>query len=234
MDLTTSFRGVIPHEIQGRYELAETRNAAAILATTNHRAFTDLIEILQEFSLLTSDLTTPGGQESALAGRLNHEFRVRGWREAQVNTRVHLELERRPFAEAGEEKATLAVTESLSEGYRVDNILGRVAMDLEWNAKDGNLDRDIAAYRALYQQGLIDVGVLITRTQGDLRELARRVRLEAGMDETEAKKMLSTTTTTNLVKLLPRMLRGDAGGCPMLTIAICDRTWEGHNASRHT
>jgi hypothetical protein len=227
MDLTISYEHALPGSIRRRYELVETRHAAAIFEVTNPGPFADVVTVLDQFSLLTSDLTTAGGQESQLASRLNHEFRARGWREARVDTRVLLELRLMPFAEAGERQPEVRPTESVSKGYKVDNVLGRVAMDVEWNAKDGNLDRDIAAYRALYDAGLIDVGVLITRTQEDLRALARRVRLEAGMSEDVARKMLNTTTTTNLGKLLPRMTRGDAGGCPLLAIAICERTWEG-------
>jgi hypothetical protein len=227
VDFTTSYDAVIPERVKARYVLAETRNAAAILVATNRQAFDDLVQILDDFQLLTSDLTTAGGQESQLAHRLNHQFRLRGWREARVDTKVQLVLRLMPFAAAGEKKPLESTTESLNQGYKVDNVLDRVAMDLEWNAKDGNLDRDVAAYRALYQAGLIDVGVLVTRTLDDLRELAKRVRLEAGMSQDEAKKMLNTTTTTNLTKLLPRMSRGDAGGCPMLVVAICERTWEG-------
>ncbi|MDR3359961.1 MAG: hypothetical protein LBO20_04820 [Bifidobacteriaceae bacterium] len=160
------------------------------------------------------------------------QFRARGWREARVDTRVQLVLRLMPFAEVGEGDATETTTESENKGYKVDNFFGRVALDLEWNAKDGNLDRDVAAYRSLYDAGLIDVGVLITRTMDDLRKLAKRVRLEAGMSEAEAKKMLNTTTT-NLNKLLPRMRRGDAGGCPLLVIAICERTWEGGRPTKH-
>jgi hypothetical protein len=234
MDLTDSYLNVVPEAVKARYELAETRNAAAILAATNPGAYAHLIHVLSGFQLLTSDLTTAGGQESPLAHRLNREFRVRGWREARVDTKVQLVLRPMPFAEAGESSASVSTRESLNEGYKVDNILDRVALDLEWNAKDGNLDRDVAAYRALYDAGLIDVGILVTRTMGDLRDLARRVRLEAGMSETEAKKMLGTTTTTNLTKLLPRLQRGDAGGCPVLTVAICERTWERYDGAQHT
>ena len=69
-----------------------------------------------------------------------------------------------PYRPAGE--TAVIVTSSLvsNEGYKVDNFKGRVALDLEWNAKDGNLDRDIGAYRALYDAGFIDVGVIVTRT----------------------------------------------------------------------
>lgn len=97
----------------------------------------------------------------------------------------------------------------------MDNLKGRVALDVEWNAKDGNLDRDLAAYRALYDAALIDAAVLITRTQEDLRRLA----LQLDVSSTK----FATTTTTNLGKLRPRLTRGDAGGCPVLAIAVTSR-----------
>lgn len=103
----------------------------------------------------------------------------------------------------------------------------RVALDVEWNAKDGNLDRDMGAYRALYDAGIIDAAVIITRTQEDLRTLASRLAFEAGHSYADASRRLGTTTTTNLVKLEPRMTRGDTGGCPLLAAAISARCWKG-------
>jgi hypothetical protein len=137
-----------------------------------------------------------------------------------------------PFAEAGETAARVVESSVSNEGYKVDSVKDRVAMDLEWSAKDGNLDRDLAAYRALYDAGLIDGAVLVTRTVDDLRALGYRIRLAAGMDEKSAKNVLSTSTTTNTKKLIPRLQRGDAGGCPVLAAAICGRTWEGWRTER--
>ena len=99
-----------------------------------------------------------------------------------------------------------------------------MALDVEWNAKDGNLDRDIGAYRSLYDAALIDVGVLVTRTLV-LRDLGRRLGIESGMSVVQARRILGTTTTTNREKLLPRMTRGDAGGCPLLAVFICTATY---------
>lgn len=225
MDLTESFRRVIPPAVLARYEFLETRNAAALLKATNPAAFADVVAVLDDFTLLTTDLLNPGGQESALAARLNHGFRGRSWREARVDTLFRLMLKRLPYA--GEPVSPPVETEVTNVGYHVDNFRDRVALDVEWNAKDGNLDRDIGAYRALYDAGLIDVAVMVTRTQEDLRPLARRLAVDAGRSEMDAKKILNTTTTTNTEKLRPRMTRGDAGGCPMFVAAICERTWEG-------
>ncbi|MFT4179851.1 MAG: BglII/BstYI family type II restriction endonuclease [Thermomonas sp.] len=223
MDLTRSYQQHIPGDILARYQFAETRNAAAIFAATNPTAFEQLQDVLRSFHLKTSDLLTPGGQESDLAARMNRAFRDGGWREARVDTLIQLSLQRTPLASAGETRLDPIVTETRNEGYKVDNFRDRIALDMEWNAKDGNLDRDIGAYRSLYDAALIDVGVLITRTMS-LRELGRRLGEAAGMAPEQAKRILNTTTTTNREKLLPRLTRGDAGGCPILAIFICPET----------
>lgn len=229
MELTSSYKQVLPADVLRRYTFAETRNAAKILHATNLDAFAQFVEALREFHLTHNDLVTPGGQESDLAARMNNGFRSRGWREARVDTLVRLSLTLSPW---GTDTAKLpsSITETINRGYKVDNFRGRVALDVEWNAKDGNLDRDISAYRALYDAALIDMGVLISRTLS-LRDLARKVGLERGMPVEKAKRLLNTTTTTNDVKLIPRLTRGDAGGCPVLAIFICNETAESGGAS---
>jgi len=227
VDLTTSYRAALPAEVLERYELRETRNASAILAATSGKEFTEVIQVLTEFELTTHDLVSAGGNESRLAHRLNDAFRALGWREARVDTRIESVLRIMPYRPVGEIDARELKSEVSNQGYKVDNIKGRIAVDVEWNAKDGNLDRDVGAYRAFYEMGTIDGAVLITRTHDDLRELAQRLALAAGFDEQEARKRLNTTTTTNIGKLLPRMTRGDGGGCPILAVAISARCWRG-------
>lgn len=223
MDLTHSFQQCIPADLLARYEFAETRNAAAIFLATNPGAFNQMVDVLRAFELRTTDLITPGGQESDIAARMNRAFRERGWREARVDTLIRLSLQRTPLVTAGETRLEPIVTETHNEGYKVDNFRDRVALDMEWNAKDGNLDRDISAYRSLYDAALIDLGVLISRTM-ELRDLGRQLGLAAGMPLAQAKRILGTTTTTNSEKLLPRLTRGDGGGCPILAVFICSAT----------
>lgn len=228
MDLTHSYRQCIPTDVCDRYEFAETRNAATIIAATNPVAFEQLMAVLRGFQLRTDDLLKPGGQESDLAARMNRLFRENGWREARVDTLIQLSLRRTPLRSAGEKTLPAIITETKNEGYKVDNFRDRIALDVEWNAKDGNLDRDIGAYRSLYDAALIDAGVMITRTL-DLRDLGRSLGIAAGMSLEETKRILGTTTTTNREKLMPRLTRGDAGGCPILAVFICtathDKTW---------
>ncbi len=226
MELTGSWATALPAAVAERYELRETRNAAAVLAATCPDEVTELCAVLTGFTLTTADLVEAGGNESRLAARLNTAFRERGWREGRVDTVVTSRLQVQPWHPAGEHGVTVRESEVFNEGYKVDNVKGRVALDVEWNAKDGNLDRDIGAYRALYDAGLIDGAVLLTRTHDDLRELARELARAAGRSDDEVRSRLSTSTTNHLGKLESRLTRGDAGGCPLLAVAISRRCWD--------
>lgn len=224
VELTRSYEQVIPRRILERYAIRETRNAATILRATSPIEFDEMVDVLATFSLTTNDLLIPGGNKSTVARRLDDAFRKRGWREGRVDTRIISEFQLQPHRPAGELKPTVRTSEVFNKGYKADNVKGRIALDIEWNAKDGNLDRDIGAYRALYDAGVIDGAVMITRTQ-ELAQLANKLGREAGLSVSEAARRLGSTTTTNLDKLEPRMTRGDGGGCPLLAVAISERCW---------
>jgi hypothetical protein len=215
MDLTNSYQDHLDPLLLTKYDFCEVRNAGAIIASTNPEEWSQIIEVLQWFILTDQDILDEGGNKSDLAARIDERFRELGWREGRVDTLIKLAVKVSPYRKAGETEAKLKETIVENEGYKVDNLKARVALDVEWNAKDGNLDRDLGAYRALYEAALIDAAVLITRTQEDLRRLA--VSFNASSTK------FGTTTTTNLDKLRPRMTRGDAGGCPVLAIAITAR-----------
>jgi hypothetical protein len=210
VDLTHGYERVVPEDLRQRYAFRETRNAGLILAATNPTEFDEVIEVLADFRLRPPDIVEPGGNKSLVAARLDEEFRRRGWREGRHDTTITAVLSVMPYRPAGESTPIVTETQVFNEGYKVDNVKGRVALDVEWNAKDGNLDRDLGAYRALYDAGVIDGAVMITRTQEDIRSLATRLGV----------RRFDTTTTTNLGKLEPRMTRGDVGGCPLLVVAI--------------
>lgn len=213
MRLTESYTRVFPQSILDRYDFREVRDAAAILANTSPDEFEEIVEVLDAFWLTNDDFLVPGGRKGAVAVRLDEAFRQRGWREGRHDTTIVSELRLLPYRAAGEKEPEVVTNQVVSVGYQIDNVKAGVALDVEWNAKDGNLDRDIGAFRAFYDAGVISAGVILTRTTADLRALGQRL----GRDP------LGTTTTTNIEKLEPRMTRGDAGGCPVLAIAITAR-----------
>jgi Restriction endonuclease BglII len=216
VDLTGSYEVAVPGSIRGKYEIRETRNAAVIIAVTNTDSFREVLGVLDRFRLTEEDIIVPGGQESTVARKLNQGFRELGWREGRIDMNVALRLRVMPYRAAGERRPEVVETEVQSEGYKVDNFKGRVALDVEWNAKDGNLDRDVAAYRALYDTGLIDGAIMVTRSFESIRQLSVRLGRVGGFN---------TSTTTTLEKLEPRLARGDGGGCPILAAAITMRCY---------
>lgn len=219
MDLTNSYERAVPEDIFIRYSWAEVRNAAAVLAASNPELFAEILEVLDGFYVETRDITVPGGNRSTIPIKLDGAFADLGWKPVRINTE---------FSLVGKVKGPARLARTLfesavsSEGFEVDNMKGRVALDVEWNAKDGNLDRDLSAYRALYDNGLIDAAVMITRDYHGILELARHDLGDEG-----AYRRLKSTTTTNIHKLIPRLTRGDAGGCPVLAVGITRDTWDG-------
>jgi hypothetical protein len=119
------------------------------------------------------------------------------------------------------------------EGYLVDNYKGRVVLDVEWNAKDGNLDRDLASYRSWYEAGVISAGVIITKDRLSLLAVARRIWAEyqATLPNDARSPILpidlKTSTTTAFDKAQMRVRRGVMGTCPVLIVAANERTWNG-------
>lgn len=216
MEWTRSYETAVSPEVLARYDFRETRNAAAVISSTNPTAFGQILEVLADFRLTTADIVDPGKNKSKVAIRLDRAFREKGWREAAYDTHIRSVLRVMPYKTVGEKKVEEHETESVSLGYKVDNVMGRLALDVEWHAKDGNLDRDVGAYRAFYDAGIIDGGVILTRSFESIRALSIRLGRAAGF---------ATTTTTTIEKLQDRMARGDGGGCPILAVAITDRCY---------
>lgn len=216
MDLTNSYEMHVPDDVLLRYEFVEVRNAAAVLKASDPALFDEVVEVLDDFYVQAADITVPGGNRGTIAIKLDRAFEDRSWVPVRINTWYNL---------VGKIKGTTSVVFDSSvhnDGFEVDNMKGRVALDVEWNAKDGNLDRDLSAYRALYDVGLIDCAVIITRDYASILQLA-----EIDLQDMDAVRRLKSTTTTNIQKLRPRLSRGDAGGCPVLGVAITRDTWDG-------
>jgi hypothetical protein len=186
----------------------------------------DIMQVLSQFSLDPARWLRKGGNRGDVAKDIDNMFGVLGWRETRVDlvTRGVLLSKRLDVLEE-----LPAITQ---EGYLVDNFKGRVALDVEWNAKDGNLDRDLSAYRAWHEAGVISAAVLITQDRGALKALADRLWAvhQAGLPPHQHAKLpidLETSTTTNLEKAALRVRRGVMGTCPLLIVAATQATWNG-------
>ena len=108
--------------------------------------------------------------------------------------------------------------ENYLDGHKIDYVKNNVAFDLEWNSKDQTFDRDLYAFRAFSECGLIGVGILLTRS--------------ASLNTVFAKLGLKNkygASTTWMGKLLYRLNAGRHGGCPVLVFGITPKLitdWE--------
>ena len=183
---------MIPAVIAERYDIREWRKGFAILAAARPKEWAEILEVLEGFTLLRSDIANPGGSKSDIAKKLDSHFTRLGWQEKQFQTKITVD-----------EKAYDAPT------HKNDCYKNRVALEVEWNNKDPFFDRDLNNFRLLFDLRAIDVGVIITRTS-NLQDIFN----ELGRGPSYG------NSTTHLEKLLPRLEGGGGGGCPVVVIAI--------------
>jgi hypothetical protein len=218
---------VLDPTTRARWTFLETSSAAAVLRSVCAEEWKDITQVLAKFALDPARWLKKGGNRGDIARIIDDMFAQRGWREIRVDLVTQGILASR----GGDEVERLP--EAYQEGYLVDNFKGRVALDVEWNAKDGNLDRDLSAYRAWHEAGVISAAVLITQDRLSLKKLAQS--LWAEYQETLPVKRrnpklpidLGTSTTTNLDKAALRVRRGVMGTCPLLVVAATAATWNG-------
>lgn len=222
---------VLDPAIRARWTFLETSSASAVLRAVCPEEWRDITDVLGRFSLDPAHWLKSGGNRGDIARQIDGLFSARGWREIRVDLFTQGVL----VSKAGVVMERLPPVEQ--EGYLVDNFKGRMALDVEWNAKDGNLDRDLSAYRAWHEAGVISAAVLITQDRLALKTLAERLwseyqeTLPAEQRKPKLPIDLSTSTTTNLEKAALRVRRGIMGTCPLLVAAATQATWNGQSYS---
>ncbi|NQE51156.1 BglII/BstYI family type II restriction endonuclease [Herbaspirillum rubrisubalbicans] len=218
---------VLEPVIRRRWAFMETSSAAAVLRSVCPNEWADIVHVLSSFELDPKQWLRAGGNRGDIAQVIDGMFSQRGWKE----TRVDLSTQGILLSKKLEVIERLPAVHQ--EGYLVDNFKGRVALDVEWNAKDGNLDRDLSAYRAWHEAGVISAAVLITQDRVRLKQLAETLWFDYQQTLPEAQRNsklpidLNTSTTTNLEKAALRVRRGVMGTCPLLIVAATPETWNG-------
>ena len=199
---------LLPAALFDRYHIEERRHACAILKDDFPSELQEIIDCLNNFKLLRSEIEEGGGRKSKIASRFDDFLsgrRVggvfeggRGWREEQ--TKVSRMIG---------DKTVESVT------HRVDLCKGRVAVEVEWNNKDPFFARDLNAFRMLHELDVISVGVIITRMDA-LQRIFDRLRDKNG--EPCGRKY--GASTTHWSKLMPHVENGAGGSCPLLLVGI--------------
>ncbi|AHJ63282.1 Hypothetical protein GbCGDNIH3_7032 [Granulibacter bethesdensis] len=233
----------IPQDIRDRYEIYSYRNAAVILSESRADEFNEILQALRDFSITTTMIRTAGGNESDIPKMFSKTLRPLGWHETIVQGDLLVQLVWReqvgigktgkPIVERRQREIRRA---KYLDGHKIDYVKGKVAFDLEWNSKDQTFDRDLYAFSAFAQCGVVDAAVLVTRS-ASLNKVFRGVGPALKKDGTAEKKKSGAdrptmekygASTTWMGKLLYRLNAGRNGGCPVLAIGItpaCVSDW---------
>lgn len=183
--------------IRDHYEIHEWRHATAILAADFPHEWVDIQAVLQDFRLNRSQILTPGGRKSDIAGWLDGQLAARGWQEKKFTTQIKVD-----------DHTMDAPT------HKVDCFKNGIALEIEWNNKDPFYDRDLNNYRLLFDLRAISVGVIITRCS-ELQNIFAKLGRGSSYGN----------STTHMAKLLPRIEGGGGGGCPLLVFGITPKLY---------
>ena len=224
---TYDLPAVLPKEARDHWSFMESNSAAAVMQAVCPDEWADIVHVLSTYRLDPNFWLKPGGNRGDIARQIDAQFEKRGWRE----TRLDLETKGILFLKNGKKLEELPP--AYQEGYLVDNFKNRIVLDVEWNAKDGNLDRDLASYRSWYEAGVISAGIIITKDRLSLLKLARRIwsdflaTLPPDQRDQRIPIDLTTSTVTAFDKAEMRVRRGVMGSCPVLIVGANEATWNG-------
>ena len=219
---------LFPTEFLSRYEVHSYRNAARILSSASPAELKELIDTLMAFKIGTVEMVAKGGNKSQIAKNMDDLLLPLGWHESRIKGDLVITKTSYPPNPAysnekrkKSEKKLLTVEdlykiEGFIDGHKIDFVKGRLAFDMEWNSKDQTFDRDLYAARTFYECGIINAGVLLTRSK-QLAPLFADIGNRVPIKDFKSKYGASTTW---MGKLLYRLDAGRGGGCPVLAVGI--------------
>ena len=203
----------IDHDILDRFEYYDYGHALEILHESFPEEWKEIQEALRQLKLTTSDITKAGGNESPIPKKFVDVLYPLEWREIRISGDLLVKKYPRQTAQRrgrfANEPFETEMIEGYIDGHNIDFLKNKVAFDLEWNSKDQTFDRDLLAMRTYFDCGLIDVGVIVTRSK-DLNDIFKEMGIMAKYG----------ASTTWIGKLLYRLDSRRNGGCPILAIGI--------------
>ncbi len=224
--LTADTKYISPNLLD-RFEFHSYGHALEILYDAFPQEWLELQRCLAGIELSLADIKKAGGNESPIPKKFDDLLYPWGWREIRISGDLIVKKYPRQTAQRrGRFSDEPFETETLAgyiDGHNIDFLKNRVAFDLEWNSKDQTFDRDLLAMRTYFDCGLIDVGIIVTRSE-DLNEVFKDQTDESGQPLMRK----YGASTTWIGKLLYRLESRRNGGCPILAIGIGKGCVEGY------
>lgn len=216
----------IRNSLLEKFEFQNYGHALEILSEAFPNEWNEIQECLDRLSISINEIKAAGGNETAIPKKFDDVLYPLGWKEIRITGDLLVKLYPRRANQRGrfEDKPfDEKIIESYIDGHNIDFIKGKVAFDLEWNSKDQTFDRDILAMRTYFDCGLIEVGIIVTRSK-ELNDIFKCIYDENG------KSIISKygASTTWMGKLEYRLKSRRNGGCPILAIGIKKHCIEGY------
>lgn len=222
-----TFEKYIDKSIRSKFEFYNYGHALEILHDAFPTEWNELQDCLGKLQLSLDDIKTEGGNESPIPKKFDDVLYPYGWREIRISGDLTVKKYPRQSAQRRGRFADAPFETEMIEGYidghNIDFLKNRVAFDLEWNSKDQTFDRDLLAMRTYFDCGLIDVGVIVTRSE-ELNEIFKREK------DSNGKPLIKKygASTTWIGKLVYRLDSRRNGGCPILAVGIRKECVEGY------
>ena len=211
----------IDPDIFEKFEYRDYGHALEILHESFPEEWKELQDCLRKLGLTLTDIKQAGGNESPIPKKFDDVLYPYGWREIRISGDLTVKKFPRKIAQRrgrfADEPFETDIIEGYIDGHNIDFLKNRVAFDLEWNSKDQTFDRDLLAMRTYFDCGLIDVGVIVTRSK-ELNDVFREIGVLSKYG----------ASTTWMGKLIPRLDSRRNGGCPILAIGIRKECIEGY------
>ncbi len=210
----------IPTELQNKFEFYNYGHALEILSDAFPEEWAEIQDALMQLSITVDDLKQAGGNETNIPKKFDDVLYPYGWREIRITGDLIVKMyprrnvqRRGRFSDEPFDEKTIA---GYIDGHNIDFLKNKVAFDLEWNSKDQTFDRDLLAMRTYFDCGIIDVGVIVTRSE-ELNEIFKAIDIIAKYG----------ASTTWMGKLTYRLDSRRNGGCPILAVGIKKACIEG-------
>lgn len=205
----------LPAKLLEKYEFHDFGHSMEILMKSYPQEWADLQDCLARFDLTRADIEASGGNKSPIPKKFDSILFPKGWKEVRITADLLITKGERNSRSASRgfvpDQTEEHIVKGYIDGHNIDFVKGKVALDLEWNSKDQTFDRDLLAMRSYFDARIIDVGIIVTRSE-ELNSIFSR------LGETIKKKYGASTTWMG--KLEPRLQARRNGGCPILAIGI--------------
>ena len=159
----------ILEKLHDKYEFRDYGHALEILSNSYAQEWEELKSCLIAFEFSLSDIQILGGNKSPIPKMFDRLLFPLGWKEVRITADLLIKKGERSSRSGNQgfkaDRIEEITVNGYIDGHNIDFIKNKVAFDLEWNSKDQTFDRDLLAMRSYFDARIIDVGIIVTRSE---------------------------------------------------------------------